>query len=94
MNVTPHMPHGHQMPAGWQAQSAARKAAAEASYLDKLQNAWKAPLTKTNDSEIFNARLTNDSRTDSLRMVVDNEEEEVWQEAGATVRIRKNRKIG
>ena len=88
------MPHGQQMPAGWQSQSAARKAAAEAAYLNKLQNAWKAPLTKSNDSDIFNARLTKDSRTDSLRMVVDNEEEEVWQDAGATVRIRKNRKFG
>ena len=94
MNVTPQTPHGQQLPTGWQAHSAARKAAAEASYLDKLQSAWKAPLTKSNDSEIFNARLTNDSRTDSLRMVVDNEEEEVWQDAGATVRIRKNRKFG
>ena len=89
MNVTPHMPHGQQMPTGWQAHSAARKAAAEASYLDKLQNAWKAPLTKSNDSEIFNARLTNDSRNDSLRMVIDNEEEEVWMGNGVTIR-KKN----
>ncbi len=89
MNVTPHMPHGQQMPAGWQANSAARKASAEASYLNKLQNAWKALLTKSNDSEIINARLTNDSRTDSLRMVADNEEEEVWIGDGVTVRKRK-----
>mgnify|MGYP007080516544 CR=1 FL=1 len=77
------------MPAGWQANSAARKASAEASYLNKLQNAWKALLTKSNDSEIINARLTNDSRTDSLRMVADNEEEEVWIGDGVTVRKRK-----
>ena len=83
------MPHGQQMPAGWQANSAARKASAEASYLNKLQNAWKALLTKSNDSEIINARLTNDSRTDSLRMVADNEEEEVWIGDGVTVRKRK-----
>ena len=89
MNVTPHIPHGQQMPAGWQANSAARKAAAEASYLNKLQNAWRATLTKTNESEIFNARLTNDSRNDSLRMVVDNKEEEVWIGDGVTVRKRK-----
>lgn len=89
MNVTPHIPHGQQMPAGWQANSAARKASAEASYLNKLQNAWKAPLTKTNESEIFNARLTNDSRNDSLRMVVDNDAEEVWMGDGVTVRKRK-----
>ena len=89
MNVTPHMPHGQQMPAGWQANSAARKASAEASYLNKLQNAWRATLTKTNESEIFNARLTNDSRNDSLRMVVDNKEEEVWIGDGVTVRKRK-----
>ena len=86
------MSHGQQMPSDWKAHSAARKAAAEAAYLNKLQNAWKSPLTKSNDSDIFNARLTSDSRNDSLRMVVDNEEEQVWQEAGATVRIRKNRK--
>ena len=89
MNVTPHMPQGQQMPANWQAHSAARKAAAEASYLNKLQNAWRATLTKTNESEIFNARLTNDSRNDSLRMVVDNKEEEVWIGDGVTVRKRK-----
>lgn len=83
------MPHGQQMPAGWQAHSAARKAAAEAAYLNKLENAWKAPLTKSNNSEIFNARLTSDSRTDSLRMVVDNDAEEVWMGDGVTVRKRK-----
>ena len=86
MNVTPHMAHGQQMPGDWKAHSAARKAAAEVAYMNKLQNAWKAPLTKSNDSEIFNARLTNDSRNDSLRMVIDNEEEEVWTGNGVTVR--------
>lgn len=91
------MPHGQQMPGDWKAHSAARKAAAEASYLNRLQNAWKSPLTKSNDSEIFKARLTNDSagvsiesRNDSLRLVVDNEEEEVWIGNGLTIRKKNN----
>lgn len=97
INVTPHIPHGQQMPGDWKAHSAARKAAAEAAYLNKLQNAWKSPLNKSNDSDIFNARLTSDSaglscesRTDSLRMVVDNEEERVWIGNGVTIRKKNN----
>ena len=58
-------------------------------YLHRLQNAWKGSLTTSNDSEIINARLTNDSRTDSLQMVVDNEEEEVWIGDGVTVRKKR-----
>ena len=61
-----------------------------------IQNVCRGSLTKTNDSEIINARLTNDSagisgdtRTDSLRLIVDNEEEEVWVGDGVTVRKRK-----
>ena len=73
----------------WQQQAPTRAKQATDDYLHRLQNAWKGSLTKTNDSEIINARLTHDSRTDSLRIVVDNEEEEVWVGDGVTVRKRK-----
>ena len=89
MNITTHVPHGVPLDPSWQQQAPLRAKQATDDYLHRLQNAWKGSLTKTNDSEIINARLTNDSRTDSLRMVADNEEEEVWIGDGVTVRKRK-----
>jgi len=73
----------------WQQQAPLRAKQATDEYLHRLQNAWKGSLTKTNDSEIINARLTNDSRTDSLRLIVENDEEEVWVGDGVTVRKKR-----
>jgi len=88
-NITPHVPHGVPLSRDWQQQAPLRAKQATDDYLHRLQNAWKGSLTKSNDSEIINARLTNDSRSDSLRMVVDNEKEEIWIGDGVTVRKRK-----
>ena len=99
MNITPHTPQGVPLDPRWQQQAPVRAKQASDDYLHRLQNAWRGSLTKTDDSEIINARLTNDSagisgdtRTDSLRLIVDNEEEEVWIGDGVTV--RKKRKFG
>ena len=96
MNITPHTSQGVPLDARWKEQAPLRSKQATDDYLHRLQNAWKGALTKTNDSEIINARLTSDSavisgdtRTDSLRLVVDNQEEEVWVGDGVTVRTRK-----
>ena len=90
-NVQAHAPHGQQMPRGWQQQAPLRAQQATSDYLSKLENAWRQPLTKNNDSESMQARLrpTGDSRADALRLVADDDDEQIWQEPGATVRIRK-----
>ncbi len=90
MNITPHTPHGVPLDPHWRQQATLKAKQATDDYLHRLQNSWKGSLTKTNDSEIINARLTNDSRTDSLRLVVENEEEEVW--IGDGVRVRRKRR--
>ena len=41
-------------------------------------------LTITIESELIKARLTSDSRADALRIVCDNDEEEVWIGDGVT----------
>ena len=89
MNITPSTSQGVPLDARWKEQAPLRAKQATDDYLHRLQNAWKGSLTKSNDSEIINARLTNDSRTDSLRMVSDNEEEEVWIGDGVTVRKKR-----
>ena len=89
MNITPHTSQGVPLDARWKEHAPLRAKQATDDYLYRLQNAWKGSLTKSNDSEIINARLTNDSRTDSLQMVVDNEEEEVWIGDGVTVRKKR-----
>ena len=96
MNITPHTPHGVPLDPHWRQQAPLKAKQATDDYLHRLQNAWKGALTKSNDSEIINARLTNDSagisgetRADSLRLVVENEEEEVWIGGGVTVRRRR-----
>ena len=96
MNISPQVPHGVPLDPRWEQQAPIRAKQATDDYLHRLQNAWKGSLTKTNDSEIINARLTSDSavisgdtRTDSLRLVVDNQEEQVWVGDGVTVRRRK-----
>ena len=45
LNGTPHVPQGQQLPPNWRADAPARAQAAEAAYLERLQNAWKAPKT-------------------------------------------------
>ena len=96
MNITPHTSQGVPLDARWKEQAPLRAKQATDDYLHRLQNAWKGSLTKLNDSEIINARLTNDSagisgetRTDSLRLIVDNEQEEVWIGDGVTVRKKR-----
>ena len=91
INVQAHGPHGQKLPEGWRLNAPLRAQQASQNYLDKLQNAWRKPLLRTNDSETMQARLrpTGDSRADALRLVADDDDEQVWREAGATVRIRK-----
>ena len=89
MNITPHTSQGVPLGPRWKEQASLRAKQATDDYLHRLQNAWKGSLTKSNGSEVINARLANDSRTDSLRMVVDNEEEEVWIGDGVTVRKKR-----
>ena len=92
-NVQAHGPHGQKLPEGWRLNAPLRAQQASQNYLDKLQNAWREPLLRTNDSETMQARLrpTGDSRADVLRLVADGDDEQVWQEPGATVRIKKKK---
>ena len=79
-NVTISYGHGRQMPRGWEQAAHQRKIRAETDYMHRLENAWRGPLTKTNDSSVHNARLTNDSayRADTMRMVDSTDEWEEW----------------
>ena len=92
-NVQAHGPHGQKLPEGWRLNAPLRAQQASQNYLDKLQNAWREPLLRTNDSETMQARLrpTGDSRADALRLVADDDDEQIWQEPGATVRIKKKK---
>lgn len=90
-SIQSHFAQGQKLPEGWRSSAPIRAQQASSDYMEKLQNAWRKPLLRTNDSEIMRARLrpTADSRVDSLRLVVDDQQEEVWQETGVTVRIKK-----
>ena len=92
-NVQAHGPHGQKLPEGWRLNAPLRAQQASQNYLDKLQNAWREPLLRTNESELMQARLRpkSDSRTDALRLVADDDDEQIWQEPGATVRIKKKK---
>lgn len=88
-NITPHVPRGVPLDQDWKQQAPLRAKQATDDYMHRLQNAWRGSLTKMNDSEVIKARLTSDSRANGLRMVCDNDEEEVWIGDGVTVRKRK-----
>ena len=92
-NVQAHGPSGQKLPSDWRNQAPIKAQQATSDYMERLQNAWRKPLLRTNDSELMQARLrpTGDSRADALRLVVDDDDEQVWQEPGATVRIRKKK---
>lgn len=90
-NVQAHCPQGEKLPEDWTLNAPLRARQASRDYLERLQNAWRGPLLRTNDSDLMQARLrpTSDSRADALRLVADGDDEQVWQEAGVTVRIKK-----
>ncbi|WP_186496988.1 hypothetical protein [Synechococcus sp. A15-24] len=91
INVQAHAPAGTPLPSGWKHTAPLKAQQATQDYLDRLQNAWLQQLSRTNQSELMDARLrpTSDSRADALSMVSDDEIEEVWSSAGAVVRIKK-----
>lgn len=92
MNVTVHTMAGRELPRDWQAQAANNRASFDEELRRKLENKWRTPLTTTNDSPIIGARLRQDSRMDGLRLMVDDDQQEVWQAAGVRVIRRKNGK--
>lgn len=94
-NVTISYGHGRQMPRGWEQEAQQRKIQAETEYMNRLENAWRGSLTKTNDSVVHNARLTKDSayRADSMRMVRSTDDWEEWtDDSGIRVVRRKHGK--
>ena len=93
MNVQAHAPAGQQLPKDWLHTASLRAQQATDDYLNRLQNAWRQPLSRTNTSELMEARLrpTSDSRADALSMVADDEDEQIWTSTGAVVRIKKRR---
>lgn len=90
-NVQAHAVQGQQLPRDWRIQASLRAHQASSDYMQRLQNAWKGPLTTENNSELMKARLrpTSDARCDALRLVVDDDAEEVWEAPGVTVRKKK-----
>lgn len=80
---------GRQLSKDWQRHCKAVAASANEAYLDRITNAWRANLTTTNNGIIANAQLCRgDSRMDSLRLVHDEDEFEVWTSNGIRV-VRK-----
>ena len=94
INVQAHAPAGSPLPSGWKQVAPLKAQQATEDYMNRLQNAWRQPLSRTNQSELMDARLrpTNDSRADALSKVCDDETEEVWSSTGAVVRIKKRRR--
>ena len=92
-SVQAHVPAGQQLPVNWKQVAPLNAQQATQDYLNRLQNAWRQPLSRTNQSELIEARLrsTSDSRCDALSMLSDDEEEQVWTSTGAVVRIKKRR---
>ena len=93
MNVQAHVPAGTPLPSDWKQAAPLKAQQATDDYLNRLQNAWRQPLSRTNESELMEARLrpTSDSRADALSKVSDDEDEQVWSSTGAVVRIKKKR---
>ncbi len=89
MNVSVQPGAGRQLPRDWQAKAANNRASFDEQLRQKLENKWRQPLTTTNESTIINGRIgRSDSRLDALRLVVDDDQEEVWHAPGVRV-IRK-----
>lgn len=98
MNQLPtgHPPTGARLPAQWQAEAAARAAAADAAYLHHIENAWRRPAqtgAQATIPTIQSCRLVQDSaRADSeLVMIGRDGDWELWQDSHGTT-IRKRRK--
>jgi hypothetical protein len=68
-NITVNAQAGRQLPADWKAQAPAKAKAAEAAYLDRVENAWRSPLNGSREGLTSrDARLTTDAahhRSDS-----------------------------
>jgi hypothetical protein len=99
-NISIHAAAGQQLPNNWKAQAPPRARAAEADYLDRIENAWRGPLNGSREGVTArSARLTNDSaRADSgpqptvrmdgaMRLVGRQDDWEIWKDSvsGATV---------
>jgi len=89
MNISVQPGAGRQLPRDWLAQAVNNRASFDEELRHKLENKWRQPLTTTNNFPTINARLgRSDSRMDALRLVVDDDQEEIWQAPGVRV-IRK-----
>ena len=100
-NISIHSAQGKPLPSDWKAQAPAKARAAEAAYLDRLENAWRGPLNGSREGLTARAaRLTNDAaaRADSghhgavrmdgtMRLVGRQDSWEIWKDSvtGATV---------
>jgi hypothetical protein len=61
-NISIHSAQGKPLPSDWKAQAPAKARAAEAAYLDRVENAWRGPLNGSREGITARAaRLTNDS---------------------------------
>lgn len=98
-NLSVHPVQGVPMPQGWQHQAAARAAAADANYLDRLQNAWRGSQNpRATVPAIQSCRINADSaaqpaaRLDSeLVLIGSSEEWETWRDSHGAI-VRKRRK--
>ena len=91
MNINVDPIGGRQLPRDWQAQAANNRISFDAQLREKLENQWRKPLTSIGNSSMQAARLgRKDSRLDALRLVVDDDEQEIWNAPGVRVIRRKN----
>lgn len=98
-NLSVHPAQGRQLPRNWREMATVRAAAAEAAYLDFIQNAWKGQRHPNETiPTIRSCRLVCDSapqpaaRLDSeLRLVGRTDDGfEIWSDShGTTIRRRK-----
>jgi hypothetical protein len=65
INAQPNCLQGKQLPANWRAQAAQRAAAAEAAYLNRIENAWRQGPEKGFSGSLSRDARLNQDRADS-----------------------------
>lgn len=77
---------GRHLPADWKVQAANNRLSFDEELRHRLENKWRTPLATTAFSAIKAARL---GRFDGLKMVADDDGEEVWEGPGGVRVIRR-----
>lgn len=88
-NITTPPPAGQPLPDDWKVQAPLRAKQATSDYLNRLQNAWRRPLTAQPPiTSVYGSK--DEDRTDGLSVVSESEEEVIYED-GYGNRVRKSK---